>query len=65
VVRLPSFPNSASAEMSVSLSLLLLRMESNGIQPKIKAGEVTQFPQYCKYRDIHELLIGRAWGELE
>jgi hypothetical protein len=44
MVRLPSFPNSASAEMSVIFSSFLLGMEWNVIQFEVKYGEVTQFP---------------------
>jgi hypothetical protein len=42
-VRLPSFPNSASAEISVRFLLLELGMERNYIQPEGKGGKVTQF----------------------
>jgi hypothetical protein len=57
VVRLPRFPNFASAEMSVSLLLLSLDVEWNVIQPELKGGEVTQFPQFRERRDVRELLI--------
>jgi hypothetical protein len=44
VVSLNSFPNSASAEMSVSFSLLFLGMKWNLIQPEVKGAEVAKFP---------------------
>jgi hypothetical protein len=57
MVRLPSVPNSESAEMSLSFSLLLLRIEFNVIQRKSKQGEVTKFSQFRECRDVLELLI--------
>jgi hypothetical protein len=41
MVRLPSFPNSDSAEMSVSFLLLSLEMEWNMIQQEGKGGDIT------------------------
>jgi hypothetical protein len=40
VVRLPSFPNSASAEIPLIYELLSLRMGWNVVQRKGKGGEV-------------------------
>jgi hypothetical protein len=57
VVRLPSFPNNASAEMSVSFSLLNLGMERNEIQPEVYVGEVAQFTQFSECRDVREVYI--------
>jgi hypothetical protein len=57
MVRLPSVPNSESAEMSLSFSLLLLRIEFNVIQRKSKQGEVIKFSQFRECRDVLELLI--------
>jgi hypothetical protein len=57
VVRLSSFPNSASAEMSVSYSLVSLMLEWIAIQLEGKGGKVAQFPQFHKCRDFRELLI--------
>jgi hypothetical protein len=56
-VSSPSFPNSASAEMSVSFSLLLLEMELNYIQHEVKGGQVIEFTQIREGRDACELLI--------
>jgi hypothetical protein len=41
MVRLPSFPNSASAEILVSSSLLILGMDLTFIQLEGKGGEVS------------------------
>jgi hypothetical protein len=56
LVKLPSFPNSASAEMSTSLELSELGMKWNVLQIEIKRGEVTQFPQFRECGDVRELI---------
>jgi hypothetical protein len=65
VVRLPSFPNYASAEMSVSFSLELLRIELNVIQAEGKGSEVTQFSQLREWRYVREHVIGRTRNVVE
>jgi hypothetical protein len=56
VVRLLSFPSSASAEISISFKLLQLCLEWNVIHRNGKGSEVTQFPQFCESRDVREIL---------
>jgi hypothetical protein len=46
VVSLSSFPNYASAEMSMSYLLLSLILQWNAIQLEGKGGEVTKFLQF-------------------
>jgi hypothetical protein len=43
--------------MSLSLSLLFLGIERKVIQPEVKGGKLTQFPQFCECRDVSELLV--------
>jgi hypothetical protein len=64
-VRLLSFPNSLSAEMSVSFSLLTLGMEWNIIQREGKGGQFTQFPQFSQCRDVIEFLIVKTRNGVE
>jgi hypothetical protein len=45
LVRLPSLPNSASAEMSVRFTFLTLGIKWNEIHSEGKGGQVTQFSQ--------------------
>jgi hypothetical protein len=57
VVRLPSFPNYVSGEISLSYLMLPLGLQLNEIQKKCKFGKVIQFSQSRKSRDVQEFLI--------
>jgi hypothetical protein len=59
-VRLSSFPNYASAEMSVSESLLELGIKLSEIQPDEKGSKVTKFPLFPECRNVGELSIVRT-----
>jgi hypothetical protein len=63
VVRLPSFPNSASVEMSVRFSLLSLGIEWHVIQIEPKGGEATQFTQLRESRDVREIIFKTTNGK--
>jgi hypothetical protein len=68
VLRLPSFPNSASTDISMSYILVELEMEWNKVQRKGKGGKLTQFSQFRERRDVNLLLRTRnrmEWNELQ
>jgi hypothetical protein len=51
--------------MSASFSLLLLGIERKVIQPEVKGGKLTQFPQFCECRDVSELLVVKTRNGVE